>query len=223
MLEEEERRFFLTLAKGMEILDEAIAHTTNGVLDGEVLFKLHDTYGFPADLTGDVCRERGLSIDTDGFDAAMARQREAARTNAKFKMALGLEYTGADTQFTGYTTLTEDAAKVLALYKDSQPVERVEAGDDCVVVFDKTPFYAEQGGQVGDLGQCRNDTSLVDVLDTFRVKGKVTGHSCHVDEGHVALTKNAAPPRSATTLRPTFSRRPFARCLATMFSRRGRS
>ena len=187
VLEEEERRFFLTLAKGMEILDDAIARTTNGVLDGEVLFKLHDTYGFPADLTGDVCRERGLKIDTDGFDAAMARQREAARANAKFKMALGLEYTGADTKFTGYETLSEDAATVTARYKDGQPVERVEAGDDCVAVFDTTPFYAEQGGQVGDHGICRNDTSMLAVLDTFRVKGKVTGHSCHVEEGHIAV------------------------------------
>ena len=115
VIEEEERRFFLTLSKGMEILDAAIAGSKDGVLDGEVVFKLHDTYGFPADLTGDVCRERDVKIDFDGFDAAMARQREAARASAKFKMAAGLEYTGADTVFTGYETLEENEATVLAL------------------------------------------------------------------------------------------------------------
>lgn len=192
VIEDEERRFFLTLAKGMEILDEAVARTTNGVLNGEIVFKLHDTYGFPADLTGDVCRERGLTIDTDGFDAAMNRQREAARASAKFKMALGLEYNGDNTVFTGYDTLEETDARVLALYQDGQPVERVEAGDDCVVVFDRTPFYAEQGGQIGDRGECRNDTSLLEVLDTFRVKGKVTGNACHVEEGHIALGETFA-------------------------------
>ena len=187
VIEEEERRFFLTLSKGMEILEDAIAKCKTGVLDGEICFKLHDTYGFPADLTGDVCRERDMTIDTDGFDAAMARQREAARANAKFKMALGLDYKGEDTVFTGYESLKETGSKVLALYKDGEAVERVEAGDDCVAVFDRTPFYAEQGGQVGDTGLCRNDTSILAVLDTFRVKGKVTGNACHVEEGHIAV------------------------------------
>ena len=187
VIEEEERRFFLTLSKGMEILDAAIAGSKDGVLDGEVVFKLHDTYGFPADLTGDVCRERDVKIDFDGFDAAMARQREAARASAKFKMAAGLEYTGADTVFTGYETLEENEATVLAVYKDGQAVELAEAGDDCIVVFDRTPFYAEQCGQVGDRGHCRNDASLAGVLDTIRVKGKVTGHSCHVEEGRIAV------------------------------------
>ncbi len=187
VIEEEERRFFLTLSKGMEILDAAIAGSKDGVLDGEVVFKLHDTYGFPADLTADVCRERDVKIDFDGFDAAMARQREAARASAKFKMAAGLEYTGADTVFTGYETLEENEATVLAVYKDGQAVELAEAGDDCIVVFDSTPFYAEQGGQVGDRGHCRNDASLAGVLDTIRVKGKVTGHSCHVEEGRIAV------------------------------------
>lgn len=187
VIEEEERRFFLTLSKGMEILDAAIVGSKDGVLDGEVVFKLHDTYGFPADLTGDVCRERDVKIDFDGFDAAMARQREAARASAKFKMAAGLEYTGADTVFTGYETLEENEATVLAVYKDGQAVELAEAGDDCIVVFDRTPFYAEQSGQVGDRGHCRNDASLAGVLDTIRVKGKVTGHSCHVEEGRIAV------------------------------------
>ncbi|MDY3114613.1 MAG: alanine--tRNA ligase [Sutterella sp.] len=186
VIQEEEQRFFLTISKGMEILEGAIAECKNGVLDGEVLFKLHDTYGFPADLTADVCRERNLKVDIAGFDVAMQRQRDAARANAKFKMAQGLEYTGPDTVFTGYETLEEKDATVLAVYKDGQAVDRVDAGEDAVVVFDKTPFYAEQGGQVGDKGRCSNDTSILDVLDTFRVKGKVTGQHVHVVEGRVA-------------------------------------
>ncbi len=187
VIKEEEERFFLTISKGMEILEDAIAHCSNGILDGEVLFKLHDTYGFPADLTGDVCRERGLKVDIAGFDAAMQRQRDAARASAKFKMAQGLEYNGADTVFTGYETLEEKGARVLALYRDGEAVKTVDAGDDAVVVFDRTPFYAEQGGQVGDRGRCVNDTSILDVLDTFRVKGKVTGQHIHVVEGHVSV------------------------------------
>ena len=105
VIEDEERRFFQTISKGMEILEEAIAKTEDGVLDGEVVFKLHDTYGFPADLTGDVCRERGLKIDLQGFEDAMERQRAAARASAKFKMAAGLTYEGPATTFTGYDTL----------------------------------------------------------------------------------------------------------------------
>lgn len=187
VIEEEERRFFLTISKGMEILEAAIAETTNGILDGEVLFKLHDTYGFPADLTADVCRERGLTVDTEGFERAMNRQREAARANAKFKMAAGLAYEGADTVFTGYDTLREEGAKVLALYVDGQPVDSVEAGDDCVVVFDRTPFYAESGGQVGDRGTARNETTMLAVLDTFKVKAAVTGSQAHVEEGRITV------------------------------------
>ena len=192
VIKEEEQRFFLTISKGMEILEDAIAHCENGVLDGEILFKLHDTYGFPADLTADVCRERNLKVDIEGFDAAMARQREAARANAKFKMAQGLEYTGADTVFTGYETLEQKDAKVIALYRDGEAVQTIDAGDDAVVVFDKTPFYAEQGGQVGDKGRATNDTSILDVLDTFRVKGKVTGQHVHVVEGHVSVGETFA-------------------------------
>ena len=187
VIEEEERRFLLTLSKGMEILEAAIAENKSGVLDGEVVFKLHDTYGFPADLTGDVCRERGIAVNMDEFDRAMERQREAARASAKFKMSLGLDYRGADTVFTGYDTLTEKGAEVIALYANGEAVNKVEAGSECVVVFNRTPFYAESGGQVGDRGECRNDTSILKVLDTFRVKAAVTGMQCHVAEGSVSV------------------------------------
>ena len=187
VIEDEERRFLLTLSKGMEILDDAIAKNKDGVLDGEVVFKLHDTYGFPADLTGDVCRERGITVNTEEFDRAMERQRAAARASAKFKMAAGLAYSGADTVFTGYETLVEKNAEVVALYVNGDPVRKVEAGSECVAVFNRTPFYAESGGQVGDQGEAKNDTSLLKVLDTFRVKAAVTGMQCHVAEGSISL------------------------------------
>ena len=187
VIEDEERRFLLTLSKGMEILDDAIAKNKDGVLDGEVVFKLHDTYGFPADLTGDVCRERGITVNTEEFDRAMERQRAAARASAKFKMAAGLAYSGADTVFTGYETLVEKNAEVVALYVNDDPVQKVEAGSECVAVFNRTPFYAESGGQVGDQGEAKNDTSLLKVLDTFRVKAAVTGMQCHVAEGSISV------------------------------------
>lgn len=187
VIEEEERRFFQTISKGMELLEQAIAENTTGTLDGEILFKLHDTYGFPADLTGDVCRERGLKIDTDGFDAAMERQRQAARANAKFKMAAGLEYEGADTVFTGYEGLETEGARVTALYLNGEQVDKVEAGEDAIVVFDKTPFYAESGGQTGDTGSAKNASTILEVLDTFKIKAKVTGQHCHVHEGSVNI------------------------------------
>lgn len=187
VIEDEERRFFQTIANGMQLLEEAIAANENGILDGEVLFKLHDTYGFPADLTGDVCRERGLKIDVEGFDAAMARQREAARASAKFKMNAGLDYQGDDTVFTGYDTLVESDARVLAVFVNGEAVNEAQAGDDAVVVFDRTPFYAESGGQCGDTGTAKNPGTMLEILDTFKVKGAVTGQHAHVVEGSVKV------------------------------------
>ncbi len=187
VLAEEEKRFFLTINKGMELLEDAIAKNTTGTLGGEILFKLHDTYGFPADLTGDVCRERGLSIDNEGFERAMERQRQAARASAKFKMAEGLDYKGPDTVFTGYETLEEADAEVIGLFRGGEAVGKILAGDEGVVIFDRTPFYAESGGQVGDQGEAQNDSSLLRILDTFKVKGAVTGEHCHVAEGSLAV------------------------------------
>ena len=187
ILAKEEERFAQTLAQGMQILEDAIAKTQDKVLDGKVAFKLHDTYGFPVDLTADVCRERGLTVDMEGFEAAMQEQRDMARANAKFKMAAGLEYNGPETNFTGYTSTEEKGAKVVALYKDGDPVEEVAAGDDCVIVLDKTPFYGESGGQIGDVGVFKNNTTLVRVLDTEKIKAKVWGHNAHVEEGSVKV------------------------------------
>ncbi len=187
ILAKEEERFAQTLSQGMQMLEDAIAETKNGVLDGKVAFKLHDTYGFPVDLTADVCRERNMTVDMDGFDAAMQEQRDKARASAKFKMVAGLEYNGADTTFTGYAETQHTGSKVIALYLDGEQVEEVPAGEDCVVVLDVTPFYGESGGQVGDTGVMKNGTSLVRVIDTQKIKAEVTGQHAHVEEGHVKV------------------------------------
>lgn len=181
----EEERFGMTLATGMEILEAAISATKGAVLDGEIAFKLHDTYGFPVDLTADVCRERGIKVDIEAFNLAMNEQREKARASAKFKIAAGLVYNGESGLFTGYTELETASAQVLALYKDGTEVESANAGDEVVVVLNKTPFYAEMGGQVGDTGTLSNATTLLKVSDTFRIKANVFGHAAHVAEGSI--------------------------------------
>ena len=186
VLRVEEERFFQTIANGMEILETALAGGAKQV-DGETAFKLHDTYGFPLDLTADVCRERGVTVDEAGFNAAMGRQREQARAAAKFKMAAGLKYDGLPTTFHGYVGLTRDIAKVIALYVDGSPVPQVKAGDDAVVVLDHTPFYAESGGQVGDTGELRNATARAVVEDTTKIQADVFGHQVRVVEGTIAL------------------------------------
>ena len=186
VLKAEEERFFQTIANGMEILEAALAGGTQ-VLDGETAFKLHDTFGFPLDLTADVCRERGLTVDEAGFNAAMQRQREQARAKAKFKMAQGLEYDGAATAFHGYEHLVCEHSKVSAIYVDGTPVQKARAGDDVVIVLDHTPFYAESGGQVGDAGELRNQRARVLVDDTTKVQASVFGHQGRIVEGEVEL------------------------------------
>jgi len=186
VLRVEEERFFQTIANGMEILEVALAGGVKQI-DGETAFKLHDTFGFPLDLTADVCRERGVTVDEIGFNAAMNRQREQARAAAKFKMAAGLAYSGTPTCFHGYDGLTRDGAKVTALYIDGAPVKSIKAGDDAVIVLDHTPFYAESGGQVGDTGELRNATSRAVVEDTTKIQADVFGHQVHVAEGAIAV------------------------------------
>jgi len=186
VLKQEEERFFQTIANGMEILEVALAGGAK-IIDGETAFKLHDTFGFPLDLTADVCRERGVAVDSAGFELAMSRQREQARAAGKFKMAQGLEYEGAATAFHGYEYLVCEHAKVTALYLDGTPVQRVGAGDEVVVVLDQTPFYAESGGQVGDAGELRNARSRVIVGDTSKVQATVFGHHGRVVEGEIEV------------------------------------
>ena len=145
------------------------------LLSGTTAFKLHDTYGFPLDLTADICRERGVTVDTAGFDTAMMRQKEQARAAGKFKGTTNLEYTGSQTDFKGYETL-ETTAKVLALYKDSTPVSRLNEGDLGIVVLDTTPFYAESGGQIGDNGVLKSENGIFAVEDTQKIQAAVFGH-----------------------------------------------
>jgi alanyl-tRNA synthetase len=186
VLKVEEERFFQTIAHGMEILEAALAKGAT-TIDGETAFKLHDTFGFPLDLTADVCRERGVAVDEAGFNAAMNRQREQARASAKFKMAAGLSYSGDDTAFHGYEHLVCEHSKVTALYVDGTAVTKAAAGDDVLIVLDHTPFYAESGGQVGDTGELRNARARVVVEDTVKVQAAVHGHQGRIVEGAVEL------------------------------------
>ncbi|EGJ12303.1 alanine--tRNA ligase [Rubrivivax benzoatilyticus] len=186
VLKAEEERFFQTIAHGMEILEGALASGAT-VIDGETAFKLHDTFGFPLDLTADVCRERGVTVDGAGFDAAMQRQREQARSKAKFKMAQGLAYDGEATTFHGYEHLVCEHAKVSAIYVDGTPVTKAQAGDDVVVVLDHTPFYAESGGQVGDRGELRNGRARLVVEDTVKIQAQVHGHQARIVEGEIEI------------------------------------
>ncbi|WP_126285608.1 alanine--tRNA ligase [Burkholderia stagnalis] len=186
VLRQEEERFFETIEHGMSILEAALADVEakgGKVLDGELAFKLHDTYGFPLDLTADVCRERGMTVDEPAFDDAMARQREQARAAGKFKAAQGLEYTGAKTTFHGYEEIAFDDAKVVALYVDGSSVNEVKSGQDAVVVLDHTPFYAESGGQVGDQGVLANASTRFAVADTLKVQADVIGHHGTLEQG----------------------------------------
>ena len=186
VLKQEEERFFQTIANGMEILEGALAGGAK-VVDGETAFRLHDTFGFPLDLTADVCRERGVTVDAEGFEVAMQKQRDQARAAGKFKVAQGLEYKGKPTQFHGYDTLKHEGAKVTALYVDGSEVQIVKAGDAAVIVLDNTPFYAESGGQVGDKGELRNETFHFDVADTFKIQADVFGHQGEVLEGEIKV------------------------------------
>jgi alanyl-tRNA synthetase len=185
-LKQEEERFFQTISNGMEILEGALAGGDK-TLDGETAFRLHDTFGFPLDLTADVCRERGVSVDSVGFEQAMQRQRDQARAAGKFKMAQGLEYRGESTQFHGYDDLIVKDARITALYRDGSPVESIKAGDSAVVVLNRTPFYAESGGQVGDRGELRTDLSQFVVEDTFKIQADVFGHQGELQEGELKV------------------------------------
>jgi alanyl-tRNA synthetase len=205
VLGQEEERFFATIQHGMEILEAELGRMLAGgvkIFSGETAFKLHDTFGFPLDLTADVCRERGVSVDADAFDAAMARQREQARAAGKFRMAAALEYDGLETVFEGYQT-QEIQAGVLALYKDGSAVEKLVEGDLGVVVLDRTPFYAESGGQVGDRGELRGGSGIFAVEDTQKIQAMVYGHhgvlrTGTLSRGQLVTARVDAAARAAT-------------------------
>ena len=156
------------------------------VLTGEQAFMLHDTYGFPLDLTSDVCRERGVTVDEPGFHAAMEAQKAKGRAAGKFKMDKALDYSGAGNTFVGYEQL-EAPAKVVALYLDGTPVAELKAGQQGVVVLDSTPFYAESGGQVGDEGVISTPSARFAVGDTQKIKSDVFGHHGAMEQGTIAV------------------------------------
>ena len=189
VLKQEEDRFFETIENGMAILEAELsemAKASNTTFNGETAFKLHDTYGFPLDLTADVCRERDVSVDSSAFDTAMSRQKEQARSAGKFKMATNVEYDGASTNFRGYDELSTEA-KVLALYKDGSAVNALNEGDLGIVVLDKTPFYAESGGQIGDCGDLKASDGIFTVEDTLKIQANVFGHHGVLTTGKLAV------------------------------------
>ncbi|MGB2902363.1 MAG: alanine--tRNA ligase, partial [Candidatus Dechloromonas phosphoritropha] len=218
MLRQEEDRFFETIEHGMAILEgELTAMEQSGKTEfsGEVAFKLHDTYGFPLDLTQDICRERrvnikkspvvhvasgaivgqgaavSMTVEITSFDTAMARQKEQARAAGKFRMAANLDYDGPATTFHGYDSL-EYKANVLALYKDSAAVNQLNEGETGVVVLDNTPFYAESGGQVGDRGVLQSVHGTFAVEDTQKIQAAVFGHHGIVRTGAITVGNGVA-------------------------------
>ncbi len=192
ILKQEEERFFATIAHGMAILEADLAEMDKAgskVFNGDTAFKLHDTYGFPLDLTADICRERGVRVNEVAFNAAMANQKQMARSAGKFKMTANLEYAGAATTFHGYDTL-EHKGTILALYKDGTAVNALHEGDMGVVVLDDTPFYAESGGQVGDSGELRSSHGIFAVEDTQKIQAAVFGHHGVVKTGTLSVGNN---------------------------------
>jgi len=207
-LKAEEERFAETLDSGMRIFDD-VAAKSNGTIPGSDAFRLYDTYGFPLDLTQDMARERGLSVDLAGFDAAMAKQKETARAAGKFGggTVLPAELVAqlVPTKFLGYESLTSGGLEVLALLKDGKPVDAISAGDEAIVILDSTPFYAESGGQVGDTGELDEKGVRFVVDDTLKLAGQFHGHVGKLQAGtlrkgdHLVAAVDAAR-RGATIL-----------------------
>jgi alanyl-tRNA synthetase len=186
VLKQEEERFAETLENGMAVLESAL-HREDRMLDGETVFKLYDTFGFPVDLTADIARERGFQVDLAGFEAAMAEQRERARAASKFQMAQGVEYRGQATEFHGYETL-KMGARILAIYHEGTQVNTIQAGEEGVIVLDRTPFYAESGGQIGDVGQLVSGHGMFEVQDTQKIQAEVYGHRGVLRTGRLSVT-----------------------------------
>ena len=199
VLLQEEERFGETLENGMRILDEALGKLQAGeMLDGQTLFMLYDTYGFPVDLTADICREKSIEVDMAAFELAMGKQRDQARAAGRFKAADGLQYDGAQTVFHGYDALSWDAS-ILAIYVQGTSVPSVTAGQSAVVVLNETPFYAESGGQVGDAGEITADGMRFVVADTQKIQAGVFGHHGELAQG--TLTVGQTVKATVDTLR----------------------
>ncbi|WP_369310122.1 alanine--tRNA ligase [Providencia rettgeri] len=186
VLKTEEEQFARTLERGLQLLDEELASLKGDTLDGEAAFRLYDTYGFPIDLTADVCRERNIKVDEEGFERAMEDQRRRARESSGF----GADYNALikvdkRSEFSGYQ-YDEQQATITALYKDGQPVDSLNAGEEGLVILDKTAFYAESGGQVGDIGYLNNDNARFTVTDTQKY-GQAIGHIGKVESGSLVI------------------------------------
>lgn len=186
VLKSEEEQFARTLERGLQLLDDELASLAGDTLSGEAAFRLYDTYGFPLDLTADVCRERNLKVDEAGFEAAMEEQRRRARENSGF----GADYNSLikvdkRSDFSGYDH-NEQTATIVALYKEGQPVTELNAGDEGLVILDKTAFYAESGGQVGDTGVLSGNDAQFSVLDTQKY-GQAIGHAGRVVSGKLTV------------------------------------
>ena len=200
---QEEISFAATLDKGMKLLEEAIGRARDKIIDGETVFKLYDTYGFPVDLTADIARERGLRVDESGYRREMDQQRERARGASSFKSGEALAYDGADSCFLGYERMTVAGTKVLALYRDGKAVNALNAGDAGVVVLSDTPFYAESGGQVGDRGELSAGAMHFTVADTQKIKANVFGHHGKLTAGSLTLGDTVKAAVSESVRRAT--------------------
>ncbi|CAM4137861.1 alanine--tRNA ligase [Stenotrophomonas lactitubi] len=190
-LQAEEERFAETLDSGMKIFDDVAAKVSNGVIPGVDAFRLYDTYGFPLDLTQDIARERDLTVDIEGFNAAMETQRETARAAGKFgggvTLSADLVATLKPTVFLGYDRLQADDLRVVAILKDGRPVDAAQAGDEVIVLTSQTPFYAESGGQVGDTGILSAAGVQVQVSDTQKFAGQFHGHVGKLTQGSLKI------------------------------------
>ncbi len=193
VLRQEEERFFSTLSQGITLLNTALASLskTSPVLSGDIAFKLHDTYGFPLDLTADICREQNIQVDEQGFANAMAMQRQKARAASHFAASaiqgVAQEYRGAPTQFEGYSTLQYEGARILALYAQGEPVDQLEPGQVGSVILDYTPFYAESGGQIGDMGSLSTQQVCFQVQQTRAITPQATAHEGIVEQGILTI------------------------------------
>jgi len=185
----EEKRFFETIENGMGILEDTIKELVGKnktAISGKVAFKLHDTFGFPLDLTADVCRENGISINSEEFDAEMDKQKTMAREAGNFKAKLQINYSGPDTVFLGYDK-SSTSAILLGIVTHEQSVASITNGESAMLILDQTPFYAESGGQVGDIGSISSNKGVFDVTDTFKIKGNIYVHVGSMIKGKLSI------------------------------------
>ena len=185
----EEKRFFETIENGMGILEDTIKELVGKnktAISGKVAFKLHDTFGFPLDLTADVCRENGISINSEEFDAEMDKQKTMAREAGNFKAKLQINYSGPDTVFLGYDK-SSTSAILLGILTHEQSVASITNSESAMLILDQTPFYAESGGQIGDIGSISSDEGVFDVTDTFKIKGNIYVHVGSMIKGKLSI------------------------------------